>query len=334
MNRRPFLLLTILALAIGAPAVHGESHVVGTIDGRPLALELVVPEGEGPHPVLVWIHGGGWQGGSHLKMPGFTKTALESGFAVASLDYRLTSEAGLWGDAPVTWPVQLHDCKAGIRWLRANADDHRLDPDRMIAWGHSAGGHLAAMIGLTPDEAELEGTIGPHLGTSTRVAVAVTFSGSSDLFTMNDDVTVPPGSQIDHDAIDSPESRLVGAAIHGHSLGEIKNSMGEETPPWPELVGLVRSASPVEHVDEDDRTVLWIAHGARDRLVSLGQALRLEAACLEHGVPHVLDRLEKAGHGLPPDAYRRMLEWLPKTLSGLEQGRPDSTFDGQFRLSE
>jgi len=333
MNRPP-LLPALLALAVAASAARGESHVVGAIDGRPLSIELVVPEGDGPHPVLVWIHGGAWWGGSHLKMPGFTESALEAGFAVASLDYRLTSEAGLWGDAPVTWPAQLHDCKAGIRWLRANADEHRLDPDRLVAWGHSAGGHLAAMIGLTPDQAELEGEIGPHLGISTRVAVAVTFSGPTDLFTMNDDVTVPPGSQIDHDAIDSPESRLVGSAFHGRSLGEIKERIEDETPPWPELLAVVRSASPVEHVDEDDRTILWITHGARDRLVSLGQALRLEAACLEHGVPHVLDRLEKAGHGPPPAAYRAVLEWLPKTLSGRRSGRPDSTFDGRFGLTE
>ena len=334
MTHPRMLLPIILLILVMGSAARGESHVIGAVGERPLALELVVPAGDGPHPLLIWIHGGGWRGGDHLNMPGFTESALDAGFAVASLDYRLTSEAGLWGDAPVTWPAQLHDCKAGIRWLRANAGVQGLDPDRFVAWGHSAGGHLAAMIGTTADDPALEGEIGPHLGTSTRVAVAVTFSGPSNLLTMNDDVTVPPGSKIDHEAIDSPESRLIGSAVHGHSLGDIRDRIEEEQAPWPELVAAVRSASPVEQVDADDPVVIWIAHGARDRLVSLNQAVRLEQACLEHGVRHATDYHAQAGHGLPAAAFRTVLSWLPKTLSGAGAGHPDSTSDGRNRLAD
>ena len=130
---------SLCGLTFCTPA-DGETHEVARIDGRPLELVLARPEGPGPHPVIAWIHGGAWMGGDHRQLPGFVSSALGAGFAVASLDYRLTSEAGRWGDADVEWPAQIHDCKAGIRWLRANAEALDLDPDRLVACGHSAGG--------------------------------------------------------------------------------------------------------------------------------------------------------------------------------------------------
>ncbi|MCH2145243.1 MAG: alpha/beta hydrolase [Phycisphaerales bacterium] len=308
------LIASVLALTTFDERASAESHVVGEIDGRPLGIELVVPKGPGPHPVIAWIHGGAWWAGNHLQMPGFTRAALEAGFAVASLDYRLTSEAGRWGRASVSWPAQIHDCKAGIRWLRANARTHRLDADRIVAWGHSAGGHLTAMVGLTADDPELEGRIGPHPGVSSRVAVAVNFAGPSDLLNMNPDVTTPPGSRIDHDGVGSPESRLIGSAIHNRSIDQVRAHLEDPTPPWATLAERVRSASPVEHVDRDDRTILYIAHGKQDPIVPFNQAVRLEAACREHGVQHVAKWYENAGHGLPREAHVAVLTWLPEAL--------------------
>lgn len=308
MTHLTSLLAAVLLGTGAAPPIT--THVVGELDGRPLTLELIVPDGDGPHPVIAWIHGGAWWGGTHLQMPGFTRAALEAGFAVASLDYRLTSEAGVWGREQVAWPAQLHDCKAGIRWLRANAERHRLDPDRIAAWGASAGGHLSAMVALTADAPELEGDVGPHRDISSHVAVAVDFYGPSDLLTMNEDVTTPPGSVIDHDAVDSPESRLLGSGIHQRSLTEIKRNRDDPTGRWPELIERARSASLVHQVSGSDRTPLYIAHGARDRLVPVRQSRRLEAACREHDVPHVCVWYEEAGHGFPPPVWRAALDWL------------------------
>ena len=317
--RRCALLAGMLLLLTSAgSSARAETLEVGTIDRRPLTLELVVPDGPGPHPVIAWIHGGAWQSGSHRNLPGFTRAALEAGFAVASLDYRLTSEAGVWGRASVSWPAQLHDCKAGIRWLRANAETHRLDPDRIAAWGASAGGHLATMLGVTADTPGLEGTVGPHVGVSSKVAVAVDFFGPTDLFTMNADVTTPPGSVIDHDALNAPESKLVGSGVHQRSLGTIRAHRADLEAPWPELVARVHSASPVHQVGPGDRTPLYIAHGEQDRLIPIKQARRLEAACLEHGVPHVVVWYPRAGHGLPPAASARVLRWLTETMPSAE----------------
>jgi acetyl esterase/lipase len=122
--------------------------VVAEIQGyRPLHLDLRVPAGAGPFPVVVWIHGGAWWSGSRLRLPepiaavGFHDRLLRRGYAVADADYRLSREA--------TFPAQLYDVKAAIRWLRAYTDELHLDPARFAAWGESAGGHLAALAGLT-----------------------------------------------------------------------------------------------------------------------------------------------------------------------------------------
>lgn len=307
------LLLTSAVFGLGAgPPI--ETHVVGTLDGQPLSLELVVPEGPGPHPVIAWIHGGGWRGGNHKRLPGFTGAALKAGFAVASLDYRLTSEAGIWGRSKISWPAQLHDCKAGIRWLRANAEPRRLDPDRIAVWGASAGGHLAAMIALTADQPELEGDVGPHTDVSSRATVAVDFYGPTDLMTMNEDVTTPPGSRIDHDALNAPESLLIGSGVHLRSMADIRAHADDPSPPWPALLARACSAAPVHQVSDRDRTPLYIAHGEQDRLVPVEQSRRLELACREHGVPHVCVWYAEAGHGFPPAAWLAALEWVIRSM--------------------
>jgi acetyl esterase/lipase len=122
--------------------------VVAEIQGyRPLHLDLRVPPGTGPFPLVVWIHGGAWWAGSRLRLPetvaavGFHDRLLRRGYAVADVDYRLSREA--------VYPAQLHDVKAAIRWLRAYADELQLDQTRFATWGESAGGHLAALAGLT-----------------------------------------------------------------------------------------------------------------------------------------------------------------------------------------
>lgn len=122
--------------------------VVAEIQGyRPLHLDLRVPPGTGPFPVIVWIHGGAWWQGSRLRLPetlaplGFHDRLLHRGYAVADVDYRLSREA--------VYPAQLDDVKAAIGWLHAYAGELGLDRARFAAWGESAGGHLAALAALT-----------------------------------------------------------------------------------------------------------------------------------------------------------------------------------------
>ncbi len=313
-------LQTLLSLAVlavltalaptSASAAPPETCTVALVGGRPLQLELLVPEGPGPHPVLVWVHGGGWRGGDHRRLPGFTGPALQKGFAVASLDYRLSSETGQWGEAPVVWPAQLDDVKAGIRWLRANADTRRLDPDRIYAWGHSAGGHLVAMLALTNDEPAFEGRVGSHLDTSSRVEAVVDSAGPSDLFLIQDG-NPPGGNAIDHDAADSPESLLLGAGEHGHSLGEIKANRKRTDWPWKRLRLLGESASPIRQVDDEDDALLILIHGRKDRLVPFAQAERLAERCRQRSVPVETIWLDEVGHdSMRPEPGSQALDRL------------------------
>ena len=131
-------------------------------------LDLYLPEkAEGQLPLVVWIHGGAWQAGSKDGCPAVYLTA--KGYAVASINYHLSQHA--------VFPAQIEDCKAAIRWLRANAAKYHLDADHIGVWGASAGGHLVAMLGTTGNVKELEGKGGnppivlpskPALRTSTR----------------------------------------------------------------------------------------------------------------------------------------------------------------------
>lgn len=139
---------------------------------RPLHLDLHLPEAEGPFPVVLWVHGGGWQEGSRTGMPetvepfGFHERFLARGYAVADVDYRL------YGEAP--YPAQLLDVQSAVRWLRHHATELRLDTSRFATLGESAGGHLAAMAGLAGDGA-------------TAIQAVVNWYGATDLLDVRDD---------------------------------------------------------------------------------------------------------------------------------------------------
>ena len=136
-----------------------------TLGGRPLQLDLYIPAtGSGPYPLVIWIHGGGWSGGDKALGPGASALKLlPRGIAVASINYRLTSQAGQWGSFPVIFPAQINDVKGAVRWLRANAGTYNLDASRFGSWGSSAGGHLSALIGTSGGVAALEGNVGGNL---------------------------------------------------------------------------------------------------------------------------------------------------------------------------
>jgi len=106
-------------------------------------LDLYLPEATKPYPLVVWIHGGGWVSGDKRLPP--CRSLLQKGFAVASLNYRLVSEA--------PFPAQLDDCKKAISWLCENADKYGIDKNRIGVWGASAGGHLALLLS-TADNAK------------------------------------------------------------------------------------------------------------------------------------------------------------------------------------
>jgi acetyl esterase/lipase len=247
---------------------------------RPLELDLYLPASTEPAPVAVFLHGGGWRAGHrHTAGPAYPGTApferlAQTGIAVASIDYRLSGEA--------VWPAQLHDAKAAVRWLRARAGELGVDPDRIAAWGESSGGHLAALLGLTGQDAALEGDVGVT-GPSSAVSAVVAWYAPSDVRNAADFGTDPldPGTR---------EARLLGA-------------------PAPEVPEKAAEASPITHVGPDAPPFLLL-HGAADRFVACVQSERLYDALVEAGVEAELDVYEDADHMWlgSPDAARQALD--------------------------
>ena len=251
------------------------------VGDRSLRLDLYLPEGvDGPLPLLVWVHGGAWRMGT--KDHPRALPLLSRGYAVASVEYRLTQES--------VFPAQIHDCKAAIRWLRAHAAEYGFDPARIGAWGGSAGGHLVALLGTSAGVADLEGDLGcaeqlgcaEHLGCSeysSAVQAVCDWYGPSDLLRMDD----VPGS-MEHNAPDSPESQLIGAPIQSR----------------PDLVARV---NPITYITPDAPPFL-LMHGTADDVVIPNQSEFLHAALVEAGVPVSLIMLGGLGHGFPGDHGR------------------------------
>ena len=242
-------------------AVHRDlAYVSG---GHPRqVLDLYLPRAAGPQPLIVWIHGGAFRMGSKGdRIPG---EMLEQGYAIASLNYRLSQHA--------RFPAQIEDCKAAVRWLRANAARFDLDPDRFAAWGESAGGHLSAMLGTAGHERSFD--VGEHLAYSSRVQAVLDFFGPTDFLQM-DAHRLPEGMV--HDAADSPESQLVGGPIQEHPAE-------------------VARANPATYVTPDAPPFL-IVHGDRDPLVPYHQSTLLAAALRVAGVPVTFYTVAGGGHG-------------------------------------
>ncbi|EMI45559.1 lipase/esterase [Rhodopirellula sp. SWK7] len=227
-------------------------------------LDLYVPESSEPLPLIIWIHGGGWQGGSKDGCPPLRAGYPTKGYAVASIGYRLSGHA--------KFPAQIEDCKSAIRWLRAHAKEHGLDPDRFGVWGSSAGGHLVALVGTSGDVDEFE--VGELLDHSSRVQAVCDYYGPTDLNAF----VVAPGYER-HASADSPESKLIGGTVSEH----------------PEIV---KKINPITFVSKDDPPFL-IVHGDKDGTVPINQSELLFESLEKTGVPVHFHTIHGAGHGGP-----------------------------------
>jgi len=244
-------------------------------------LDLHVPDSAPiPIPVVVWIHGGGWQRGDEDDwFP--AQPLVDAGFAVASVSYRLTSDPG----SP-HFPDPIHDVKGAVRWLRANAATYGLDPQHFGAMGSSAGGHLAALLGTSGGVTNLEGTIGGITNQSSSVQAVVDLFGPADLFEM----WQVPG-YAGHGEAGSPESLLIGATV---KLNE----------------PLADAASPVTYASADDPPFL-IFHGTGtgntgDGTVPWQQSQLMHNALLAAGANSELHLVPNASH-----SYGSIVAQLP-----------------------
>jgi acetyl esterase/lipase len=246
------------------------------------------PQGDKPLPLIVFIHGGAWQAGNKAGGRFSLLPYVSSGnYAGASVGYRLSHEA--------TWPAQIEDCKAAIRWLRAHAKENGIDPEKIAVWGPSAGGHLVAMLGVSGGVKELEGSLGKHLDQSSRVTCVADYFGPTNLLTMGD---FP--SSMNHNSANSPESRLIGGAVQEHK-------------------DKARNASPATYVSGDDPP-FFIAHGTSDPLVPFNQSETFAAALGKAGVPIYLQTVEDGGHGgfEGPELNDRLKNFFDKYLRGID----------------
>lgn len=257
-----FTLIACLSFVHQTTAAPPTRDVVfASPDGHDLKLDLFLPDGVENPPLVVFIHGGGWKNGSYKRC--LTPWLPDEGFALASISYRLSDVA--------TFPAQIHDCKAAIRWLRARADEYGYDAKNIGVTGTSAGGYNVLMLGVTSGVEELEGTVGEHLDQSSAVQAVVDYYGPSDFVSR---------AKFQPHKTDQPEGGVYGL------LGG----------PVLENLDLAKFASPITHITADDPP-LMILHGEKDKTVLVRQGQIMADAYQSAGLEVTLKILPNAGHG-------------------------------------
>ncbi|MFY7910297.1 MAG: prolyl oligopeptidase family serine peptidase [Emticicia sp.] len=240
-------------------------------------LDIFLPQkGNGPFPVVFTIYGSAWFSNSSKATcfnDGLGQTLLKNGFAVVSINHRSSRDA--------IWPAQIHDVKAAIRFIRANASVFSLDTSFLGITGFSSGGHLSTMAGVTSGikfttinnlSIDLEGNIGKSLNESSHVDAVVDWFGPTDFLLMD-----ACGSSFSHNDVKSPESTLVGGAIQ-----ENKDK--------------VALANPISYVSKNTPPFL-IFHGTKDPLVPHCESEKLYEKLQKEGVKSELLIIEGGGHG-------------------------------------
>jgi acetyl esterase/lipase len=267
------LLATRRPIEVGNAAVQ-RNLVYKRVNGIVLTLDLYRPDGvSGLLPVIVCVHGGHWEAGGKDRCPAVS--LVQDGYAVASINYRLARTA--------PFPAQIEDCKAAVRWIRANASNYHLDPDRIGVWGYSAGGHLAALLGTSGGVPELEGS-GDNMQYSSRVQAVCDVAGPADLAAMTNL---------------GPKRRFAIEALLGGPLEKDKAK--------------AITASPIHYVSKDDPPFL-IVHGEGDRVIPVEQSQRLYEELLKAGVNATLKILPVGHQAVQMDALKDAEVFFDATL--------------------
>jgi acetyl esterase/lipase len=265
-----------VAMAIAAAAVwvcsaapvRSETAIKTTKDveyaragDQSLRLDLYEPAAANA-PLLVYVHGGAWERGAKTPMP--LTGLVERGYAIASLDFRPASAA--------PFPGQVHDIKAAIRFLRGTASRYTYDARRIAVVGASSGGHLAALVGLTNGQADLEGTLGEHRKESSDVQAIVSYFGASNLTTI------------------LAQSTPFGLGVREPALKTLLGASPKENE------AMARLASPIFHVDAKDPPLLML-HGDQDPQMPINQSHELQGQYERVGLAAELIVVHGAGHG-------------------------------------
>jgi acetyl esterase/lipase len=265
---RTKLKMAFLKKHLAPQPVVEENVTYGNAGDMDLKLDLARPAGDGPFPAIVFIHGGGWYAGIRKSYRSRIVESAKRGYVAVSISYRLMkfdeAKKETTTAAPC-FPAQIHDAKAAVRWLRANAEEYHIDPSRIGVTGRSAGGHLSLLVGLTDSSSGLEGDSG-NPGHSSRVQAVVNVFGPTDIRDCHETSSV--------------------AWIFRLFMGGTPEEAAET----------YKKASPVTYVSADDPPVLTL-HGDLDRAVPLDQATTLDDKMKAAGAPHTLKVFPGQGHG-------------------------------------
>jgi acetyl esterase/lipase len=305
MPVRPYLLLILIGAGL-APLLEAAEErtlqdvVYGHASGQDLKLDAYLSERAGPSPVLIFIHGGGWLEGDKnpsVRIPGqkiesaildFIKAAmLDMGISVVSINYRLATAA--------VYPAQVDDVTRAVQFVRHQAKQWRLNPERIAVMGPSAGGHLALWIGLHPDRADAKAG-DPAQRESTRVSAIVNYYGLANFHLAQQ-----------HAALYQNRAYRL---LFGYASTDPLSNLTEEQ---------MTAASPVSYITRDSPPV-FTAHGTGDTAVPEEQAEDLIAKLKEQGVATVNYILPGGNHGLSnpmpdwPDYQQATVDFLKKYL--------------------
>lgn len=215
-------------------------------------LDLILPKGEGPFPLVILLHGGGFKfGDKQMSLVKNMFALTNAGYAVASVNYRLSGEA--------IFPAAVSDAKAAVRYLRANAEKYNLNPERFAIWGESAGAYLACMTAFSDDQT-LNGDVKDNLETSSAVKVLIDFYGPVSFYLMDQDATALGNSSATGES-GSFESDFIGKAINNLSDAE------------------KQEIDPLTYINNRRPLAIWIQAGDADTNVPYTQSQRLAQAC-------------------------------------------------------
>ena len=252
--------------------------VYAIAEGKNLGLDIYISKSQKNQPLIVWIHGGAWQTGSKDNPP---LGLMPYGYALASVNFRSSTEA--------KFPAQIHQIKAAIRFLRANALKYGYNADKIIVWGSSSGGHLAALVATTNDNTELEGKLGNHLQTTSAVQGGIDYYGPTNFLTILTQST-PHGLNVRLPAL---------ALLLGNTVENVKS--------------LATLASPVHQVSDNDPP-LFIVHGEQDIQVPINQSIELWTAYKAKNLKTQIEFVPDAGHSSPAYMKKELLDKIDAFL--------------------
>ncbi len=273
-----FCLFTNFLLFSQKDTIVYSDLVYAASDRRDLMLDIYKLKKDIKPQLIIWIHGGAWSGGTKTNPP---LQILKYGYAMASVDFRLSTEA--------IFPAQIHDIKAAIRYLKENAFRYGYQANKIVIWGSSSGGHLVATTALTNGMEYYEGNLGEHLHQSSQVDVCIDYFGPTDLTTILQQST-PHGLDVRVPAL----NKLIGGQPE-------------------QAKDLAMKASPVFLVNKKSPP-LFIVHGEQDNQVPINQSIELYTEYVRMGRPVQIEYVKDAGHSHPAYLQKEMLEKVDRFI--------------------